>query len=137
MALIVVPALFLGLIIGIYEAVLLHRDVAVPTHRFGHMLHALVYAVIAVFATMNVAFVAKSLTFLPAFLQNPLVLQVAIGFITMIKIHGSSAAIRGSIGGGSVGMKETWMHSLIISALVVAAPYIWMFLGPMMPAWLQ
>ncbi len=137
MALIILPALFLGLIIGIYEAVLLHRDVAVPTHRFGHMLHALVYAVIAVFATMNVAFVAKSLAFLPAFLQNPLVLQGVIGVITMIKIHGSSAAIRGSIGGGSVGMKETWMHSLIIAGLVVAAPYIWMFLGPMMPSWLQ
>jgi hypothetical protein len=136
MALIILPALFLGLIIGIYEAVLLHRDVAVPTHRFGHMLHALVYAVIAVFATMNVAFVAKSLTFLPAFLQSPLVLQGMIGVITMIKIHGSSAAIRGSVG-GSVGMKETWVHSFVISGLVVAAPYIWMFLGPMMPSWLQ
>jgi len=137
MALIIIPALFLGLIIGIYEAVLLHRDVAVPSHRFGHMLHALVYAVIAVFATMNIAFVAQSLTFLPAFLQKPIVLQAAIGVITMIKIHGSSAAIRGSIGGGSVGMKETWMHSVIISGLVVAAPYIWMVLGPMMPSWLQ
>jgi len=137
MALIIIPALFLGLIIGIYEAVLLHRDVAVPTHRFGHMLHALVYAVIAVFATMNVAFVAQSLSFLPALLQKPIVLQAAIGVITMIKIHGSSAAIRGSIGGGSVGMKETWIHSLIISGLVVAAPYIWIVLGPMMPSWLQ
>jgi len=136
MALIIIPALFLGLIIGIYEAVLLHRDVAVPSHRFGHMLHALVYAVIAVFATMNIAFVAKSLTFLPAFLQSPLVLQGMIGIITMIKIHGSSAAIRGSVG-GSVGMKETWVHSFVIAGLVVAAPYIWMFLGPMMPSWLQ
>ena len=137
MALIIIPALFLGLIIGIYEAVLLHRDVAVPSHRFGHMLHALVYAVIAVFATMNIAFVAQSLTFLPAFLQKPIVLQAAIGVITMIKIHGSSAAIRGSIGGGSVGMKETWVHSLVISGLVVAAPYLWIVLGPMMPSWLR
>jgi len=136
MALIIIPALFLGLIIGIYEAVLLHRDVAVPSHRFGHMLHALVYAVIAVFATMNIAFVAKSLTFLPALLQKPIVLQGMIGVITMIKIHGSSAAIRGG-GGGSVGMKETWVHSFVISGLVVAAPYIWMVIGSMMPSWLQ
>ena len=136
MALIIIPALFLGLIIGIYEAALLQRDVKVPMHKFGHMLHALVYAVIAVFATMNIAFVAKSMTFLPAFLQIPIVLQGLIGVITMIKIHGSSAAIKGG-GGGSLGMKETWIHSLVIAGLVVAAPYIWTFVGPMMPAWLQ
>ena len=137
MALIIVPALFLGLIIGIYEALLLHRDVVVASHRFGHTLHALVYAVIAVFATMNIAFVAQSLTFLPALFQKPITLQAAIGVITMIKIHGASAAIRGSVGGGSVGMKETWVHSLIISGLVVAAPYLWLIVGPMMPNWLK
>jgi len=136
---VILPAILIGLIIGIYEAILLHRDVSVPTHRFGHMLHALVYAVIAVFFTMNTAFIYSTFSFLQGIplIQHAIVFQIAVGVITMIKIHGASAAIRGTVGGVSVGMKETWMHSAIIAVLVVAAPYVWPFVAPMMPAWLK
>ncbi|MBD3204661.1 hypothetical protein GF327_10300, partial [Candidatus Woesearchaeota archaeon] len=41
---IIIPALVIGGLIGLYEAILLHRDVTVPTHRFGHTVHAFVYA---------------------------------------------------------------------------------------------
>ena len=90
------PAILLGLIIGLYEAILMHRDVKVPTHRFGHTIHALIFAVIAVFAVMNVEFVFSILPFLqniPA-IGNVLVFRIAIGLIAMIKIHGVSAAIK-------------------------------------------
>lgn len=133
------PALFMGLIIGIYEAILLHRDVHVPTHRFGHMIHAFVYAIIAVFFTMNAGFIYATFNFLHSvpLLQYPIVFQAAVGVITMIKIHGASAAIKGSFGGMSVGMKETWFHSALIGALVVAAPYVWPFIAPFMPVWIR
>lgn len=136
---VILPALLLGLIIGIYEAILLHRDVTVPTHKFGHMIHALVYAVIAVFFTMNAAFIYSTFSFLQSIplIQYPIVFQIAVGIITMIKIHGASAAIKSSIAGVSVGMKETWFHSALISALVVAAPYVWPFVAPVMPSWLK
>ncbi|MBW3002579.1 hypothetical protein KY338_05465 [Candidatus Woesearchaeota archaeon] len=136
---VILPALLLGLIIGIYEAILLHRDVSVPTHRFGHMAHALVYAIIAVFFTMNAAFIYSTFSFLQGIplIQYPIVFQIAVGVITMIKVHGASAAIRGSVGGVSVGMKETWAHSAIIAVLVVAAPYVWPFVAPVLPSWLK
>ncbi|MBD3304166.1 hypothetical protein GF343_03405 [Candidatus Woesearchaeota archaeon] len=136
---VIFPALLIGLIIGIYETILLHRDVTVPTHRFGHMMHALVYAVIAVFFTMNAAFIYSTFSFLQSIplIQYPIVFQIGVGFITMVKIHGASAAIKGSVGGVSVGMKETWFHSALIGALVVAAPYVWPFVAHMMPAWLK
>ncbi len=137
--LVIIPALFIGAIIGVYEAILLHRDVTVPTHRFGHTLHAFVYAIIAVFITMNTAFVYHTFSFLHQvpLLEHAIVFQIAIGLITVIKVHGSSYAIRSRFGGASVGMAETWTHSLLVGALVVAAPYIWPFLQPMMPAWLN
>ncbi|MEM4282733.1 MAG: hypothetical protein QXU88_01210 [Candidatus Woesearchaeota archaeon] len=135
--LLIKPAIALGLIIGIYEAILLHRDVTIPTHRFGHSIHAIFYAIIAVFATMNVEFVMGYLTFLPEFLQNVLMFRILIGIITMVKIHGVSAAIKGSYGGGVVGTRETWFHSFLIAALVVLAPYVWPFLEPIAPAWLK
>ncbi len=137
--LIVLPAVFLGLVIGIYEALLLHRDVKVPTHRFTHTIHALVFAVIAVFASMNVDYVLSLLTFLQAIplVSNPLVFRIIVGLIAVLKIHGASAAIKSSVGGASVGMKETWTHSLIIGVLIVVAPYVWPLIAQMMPGWLQ
>ncbi len=136
---IVLPALFIGAIIGLYEAILLHRDVTVPTHRFGHTLHAFVYAIVAVFITMNTAFVYTTFTFLHQvpLLEHAIVFQIIIGLITVIKIHGTSYAIRTRFGMMSTGMAETWTHSLLVGALVVAAPYVWPFLAPMMPAWLK
>lgn len=136
---VIMPALFCGVLIGAYEALLLHRDVHVATHRFGHTVHAFVYAIIAVFFTMNSAFIYATFNFLHSvpLLQYPIVFQAAVGVITMIKIHGASAAIKGSFGGMSVGMKETWFHSALIGALVVAAPYVWPFIAPFMPVWIR
>jgi len=136
--LIIVPSIFFGAIIGLYEILLIHRDVTVATHRFMHGLHALFYAIIATFCTMNVPFVFSlfpALKTIPL-LSTPIAFQIAIGLVTLIKIHGASAAIRGSVP-SSIGLKETWAHSLIIAALVVASPYVYPFLKPMLPKWLK
>lgn len=136
---VLMPAVVLGAIIGIYEIMLLHRDVRVPTHRFGHGVHALVFAIIATLASFNVEWMLANLAFLQniAFLGIPLVLQAVIGIIVAIKIHGVSAAIKTTVGGTSVGLRETWFHSLLIGALVVAAPYIWPAIAPVMPEWMN
>ncbi|MBI4141707.1 hypothetical protein HY484_02165 [Candidatus Woesearchaeota archaeon] len=137
-SLLIVPPLVFGAVIGLYEILLIHRDVTVPTHRFGHGLHALVFAIIATFCTMNVSFVFglfPQLKTIPV-LSTPLAFQIAIGLITVAKIHGASAAIKGSVP-SSVGLKETWAHSILIGALVVAAPYVYPLLKPMLPKWLQ
>ncbi len=36
----------LGIIIGAYEAIVIHRDVTIPTHRFGHMAHAFILSIV-------------------------------------------------------------------------------------------
>lgn len=138
-AIIILPALAVGAVIGLYEAIILHRDVSVPTHRFGHTLHAFVYAIIAVFITMNTMWVYNTFAFLHSVpgLQYPIVFQAIVGIITMIKIHGASKVIQSRYGMASVGLAETWTHSLIIGGLVVAAPYIWPFIAPMAPVWLK
>ncbi|MBW2986823.1 hypothetical protein KY333_05630 [Candidatus Woesearchaeota archaeon] len=136
---IILPAILCGAAIGVYEAILLHRDVTVPTHRFGHTVQALIYAVIAVFFTMNAPFIYNTFSFLHSvpLLQHVIVFQIVVGLITVVKIHGASAAIKSTNIGISVGMKETWFHSFLIGALVVVAPYVWPFIATVMPAWLQ
>ena len=134
----IMPALVSGLIIGIYEIILVHRDVQIPTHRFSHGVHGLVFAVIASFAVFNVPFV---LHLIPAIktiplLGNALFFRIAIGLVMMIKIHGVSAAIRSNVGGPSTGLKETWAHSAIVAALVIVAPYIFPFIAPTLPKWM-
>ena len=139
MAVILIPSLILGLIIGIYEAILVHRDVTVPLHRLGHMIHAIVFAMIATFVSMNVPFVLDLLSgvALPSWLMNVLVFRIVIGLIAVIKIHGVSAAIQGSVGVSSVGLAEKWTHSLLIGVLIVLAPYVVPFIIPLLPAWAQ
>ncbi len=131
----VMPPLILGLIIGIYEIILLHRDVTVPTHRFGHGVHAVIFAVVATFATMNTEWVLETFNFLQGIpWMSALLFQIIIGLIAVMKIHGVSAAIK-TTAGVSVGLKETWAHSFIIGALIVAAPYVWPLIEPVMPSW--
>ncbi len=134
----IMPPIIAGLLIGLYEIILIHRDVSIPTHRFGHGIHAVVYAIIACFCTMNAPWVLANFSFLQGIpLMSVITLQILVGLITMAKIHGVSAAIKASGMGMSVGMRETWLHSAMVSALVVAAPYIWPFVAPILPSWMQ
>ena len=137
--LIIGPALGLGLIIGAYEAIIIHRDVNVPTHRFGHMFHALILSVVFVFATMNTQFVfdlIPGLANIPV-LGNIHVFHVAIGLLAAIKIHGTSKVIQSSSTGMVRGMSETWFHSILIGGLITAAPYVYPFIENMLPKWIK
>ena len=131
------PSIALGLIIGIYESLVIHRDVTIPAHRFGHMIHALILSIVLVFCTMNAAFV---LNLIPAIKNIPLLgttigIQAAIGIIATIKIHGVSRALKS--GGSGPGLGETWFHSIIVGALIVAAPYIYPIVSPSLPKWIR
>ncbi|MEM3154542.1 MAG: hypothetical protein QW165_03205 [Candidatus Woesearchaeota archaeon] len=136
--LIIGPSLALGILIGAYEAIILHRDVTVPTHRFGHMIHAFILSLIFVFCSMNAQFV---LDLIPALrniyvIGTPLGLQIIVGLIAAIKIHGVSRALKSSAGGGA-GLGETWFHSILVGALIIAAPYAYPVLEPILPDWIK
>lgn len=131
------PSLALGLIIGGYEAAIIHRDVTVPTHRFGHMIHAFLLSILFVFCAMNAEFV---LTIIPALQSIPILgtaigLQIAVGLVAAIKIHGVSKAVK--TGGGGPGLGETWFHSIIVGALIAASPYLYPLVEPILPNWIK
>jgi len=131
--------LVLGLVIGLYELILIHRDENFRgSHWFTHGIHSAFWAILAVFATMNAGFVYENLTFLQniPYLNNVLVFRIFIGLLTIIKVHAASAVIKTTIG-SSKGLKETWWHSLIVGALVVLAPYLWPFIEPVVEPYLN
>ncbi len=136
--LVILPAIYMGIIIGVYEAIAMYRDITYKKGIFGHMTHALTYAVGATFAVMNIEFILSTFSFLQSIplIQNPIVFRIAIGLLSIIKVRGFSAAISGGGMGSVGGMKEKWIHSLIVGVLIAFSPNIWPFLEPMITKFL-
>lgn len=134
--LVILPALVAGALIGLYEMILVHRDVSVPQHRFGHAVHAFTFAMVGTFISFNVPFVLAITGLVKyAFLQV-WVIRLLIALIMTIKVHGVSAALKSS-GMMSAGLGETWTHSLIIGLLTGFVPYLYPLVMPMLPKWFK
>lgn len=131
--LILIPALFMGIVIGLIELIFVHAD-EVGMGWFIHALHALPFTFLFVFVSMNISYVFSLLSIaITETWYIDLAVRVIIGVLAMVKIAGA-AAIAGRVG-------EKWYHTLIIGALIIVAPYIWDFIGPIImpyfPAYLQ
>ena len=137
-ALTLLPPIAIGLVIGAYEAILIHRDVQVASHRFGHTVHALFFAVVACVLSFNVPLVYVLIPQLKGvlILGSELGVRIILGIIMTAKIHGVSAALKGS-GMSTAGLQETWFHSVLIGALTAASPYVFPFVQPFLPKWIK
>lgn len=123
--LIILPALLIGAVIGLIEMFFVHAD-EVGMGWMLHGLHALPFTILFAFISMNVGFV---LGFIPGGITETiwvdLGVRLAVSIIAMLKIA-AAAAIAGRVG-------ERFYHTLIIGALIFAAPYVWMVVGPFIP----
>ena len=115
--LLILPALALGTVLSLVELYFIHGD-EIGLHWLSHGLHALPFMYGAVLITMNTE-QALSLVGLGNSLMYVLGAQILVGIIALFKIKVAvSIAGQGKIG-------ESFIHLLIIAALIVAAPYIW------------
>jgi hypothetical protein len=123
--LMILPALLVGAVIGIIEMIFVHAD-EVGMGWMMHGLHAFPFTMLFTFISMNVGFVLK---FIPGGIAETiwvdLAVRAAVAIIAMLKIS-AAAAIAGRVG-------ERFYHTLIIGALIFIAPYVWMFVGPLIP----
>ena len=137
--LIIGPALVLGLAIGIYEWIIIHRDVDKAFQSQAlHGTQSVITALLFTLATMNAEFVLNAA---PALKGIPIVgtalgLHIALGLIAAIKIHGLNQA-KAARGISGIHGGETWFHSILIGALIAAAPYIYPIIEPQVPAYLK
>ncbi len=122
----ILPAVYMGLVLGLYEFFAIHKDLAFRgSHFLKHFWHSLLITMFFIFVLMNIDFVFEAVPSLATvpFLGNPIVVRVIIGLVTILKVHGSGVVARGAGGIGSIG--ETWVHALIITGLIQAAPFVW------------
>ena len=138
----ILPIIPLGIILGLYELFLIHKDENFRgSHWLSHGLHAVVFMFIALFAVMNTEFFLTITGLINSnipLINNPWVVRVAIGLILNVKMHAASAVIKGKAfsGGVSGRMAEHWTHTTIVSVLVVLTPLYWPFLAMFLPPWL-
>jgi len=123
------PAILMGIVIGFYEAHLVHNDEGHIRGAFKHSIHTIPVTMILVFIAMNVDYIV---TFLPnvAFFKSaafPHIVRAVVGIFAMLKLHGVSA-----IAGNVKGMQEKWTHAFVVAALIVATPYLFLLIEPML-----
>ena len=132
--LLVGPALFMGLVIGLLEFLWVMKDEVGPS-RFGHALHTVPISMIFVFLSMNVDWAIATFTFLATvpLMSNPLVFQIVIALIAGFKAYASSRVAKSTV----PGLHESAGHVVLYMALIVGAPYIWNGIEPYMPEWIK
>lgn len=128
-----IPALVLTPILGLYELFLIHHDENFRgSHWLGHGLSTFSTILIALLIVFNVPYFLEltNLDSASSILGNVWVIRALIGLIIIIRIHAQSSVVKATIG-SSKGLKETWMHSLIIVILIVTSPLYWPLLEPL------
>ena len=116
------PAIILGGIIGFIELLFIHADQSFRGSSWlSHGLHAVIFAFIFIFISMNVDFVLGLLGW--SFAYQDLVVRGLVAVAAFIKISGAAA------GAGRI-VREKMAHIIIIVALITAAPFLWDFLQP-------
>lgn len=121
----IVPSLIMGVIIGIIEMFFVYQDeMSMGILAITHALHTFPFAILFTFLTMHVEIILNFLPMLPSTWVVVLGVRIFVGIIALVKVAGAAALVKGSMIG------EKWVHSIIIAALIVAAPYIWGFIGP-------
>ena len=127
-ALVILPALIVGAVIGLIELFFVHSD-EIGMGWFAHGMHALPFTILFTFISMNVSF---ALSFIPVkFTESIWVIfgvRALVAIIGMVKIA-AAAAIAGRVG-------EKFGHTLVIGCLLFAAPYIWDFASPFVQPYL-
>lgn len=136
-SLIIYPIIPLAIIIGLYELFAIHSDMSFRgSHWFGHGLSSILVIAVGLFITLNTEYFIAAVNLTTPYISNPILLRVLVGIVLNFKIHAQSSLARGGGGIAARGLAEHWTHTIIVSLLVILAPYYWPLLAPLMPVWL-
>src|SRR3989344_3410995 len=87
----IIPVIALGLILGLYELILIHRDENFRgSHWFGHGLHSVFFMMVALFFVFNTEYFLYITGISEKgwpLISNPWVIRGIIGLVLNIKMH--------------------------------------------------
>jgi len=128
-----IPTLVMGAVAAATNLVFMVMDeTGSGKSVIGHGISAFLFVFVFTFFSMNINTIPQLLPNLEGtILANEMIMRIIVLLVATIYVHGHSSLFKGARGAGT---KETWVHSLVVGAIVAAAPYLWMIIGPMLPA---
>lgn len=134
-SLMLMPTLIMALVIGLGNMFMMVKDeTGSASSTLGHGASALIGVAVLTFISMNWTYFLNMINVSSGILANEFAVRAIIVLVAAIYVHVHSGVFKGARGAG---MHETWLHSLILGVVVAAAPYLWLLIGPMLPAWAQ
>ena len=132
----VMPSIVMGVIISVLNLIMMIKDeTGSASSVIGHGAGAFIPVFIFTFLSMNLGFLQANVAiFQSGFLANTMIIRIILGFVAAVYVHAHSGIFKGAKGAGT---HETWIHSFGLGILVAIAPYLWDFLGPLLPVWMQ
>lgn len=130
-----IPIIPMTILLGIVQLIFIHKDEPFRgSHWFSHGFHILILMPIFLFVVFNVQ-AAVSLVGLPldAWYTNEILVRAIVALVFGIKSYGLSAVAKG--GASGKGMHESFLHVIIMMALVFASPFVWPLVEPALPSW--
>jgi len=135
-----IPVIPLTIVLGIIQLIFIHKDTPIRgAHWFTHAIHIAIIMPLFLLAIFNTDWFL-SVTGLGSMniplISNLWVLRSAIGLIFGIKSYAISKVIKSTAGGfGGSGLREGFLHVLLMMVLVTLAPLYWPFIEPLLPSW--
>jgi hypothetical protein len=131
----IVPGVIIGVIAGIVDLFFMIKDESGAAGQvIGHGLGAFVPLIVFSIFSMHLEWLMGMSFAQGTILANEIVMRGALILVVTIVTFSKSKLFKGARG---VGTHESFLHTLIIGIIVGAAPYIWMLIGPMLPAWMS
>jgi len=131
----IIPGIIIGIIAGAVDLFFMIKDESGAANQvIGHGLGAFVPLMIAGVFSMHLEWL-MSMSFAQGnILSNAIVMRGALILVVVIVTFTKSKLFKGARG---VGTHESFLHTLIVGAIVGLAPYLWLVIGPALPAWMN
>ncbi len=126
------PALILGVAFGLLELIFVHSDEP-GMGWLKHGLHAIPVMLVLLFISFNIGPVSAMVGYpLEESLWINLGVRVLLGIIATVKVKAAAA-----IAGKASSFGEKFWHAAVMGLLIAAAPYVWVYAEPLLPAYLK
>jgi hypothetical protein len=130
----VAPAVW-GVAVSLVEIFFVMQDEG-GMHPLSHGLHAVPTCLIFTYISMNAPAVGIFLGQYVGLFNNTVfsmfIIPILIGLIATFKVKAAAAIVGGH---GSVG--EKLGHAFLIGILIAVAPFVWVYIGPHLPHYLN
>lgn len=132
---VLIPGIIIGILAGIVDLIFMIKDeTGAASQVIGHSFGAFIPLIIASIISTNLSVLYESDWAQGTLLGNEITMRIAFILVLGIYIIMKSRLFKGARG---TGMHESFIHSILVAAIVGLGPYYWPLLAPLLPSFLS